>query len=295
MSTWDRKLDLGFRGWKWVFSALGASAIAWVILLGTRAREAPSRCIAGFEPMGSRCCAPGQGFSSGQCVGLPERCPEPFVLVEQPTPGCVHPPGRVYIEGGSVTIGPTDWDSVDVVEKHTVAVRPFFIDQIEVTAHRYRACEKDGLCPPLEVESEPGRPISDISAKAAQQFCASVAGRLPTPAEWIFAASGEEANRYPWGPHGLVCRRAAFGLSDGPCAQGGVHAELAGLHPAGRTPTGIYDLAGNVAEWARTERGEISVHGGSFRSKNASELKAWSRCTAQPADDVGFRCVYPPE
>lgn len=293
MSTWDRKLDLGFRGWKWVTSALGASAIAWVVLLGTRVRDEPARCGAGFEPIDARCCAPGQGSSAGQCVGLPDSCPAPFLLVREPTPGCVHPGDRVLLEGGSITLGPTDWDSVAVVEKRTVEVQSFMMDQLEVTAHRYLRCVADGLCEALSTEMEPGRPVTGLSVESAQKFCASVAGRLPTPGEWIYAAGGPEGRRFPWGAHGLVCRRAAFGLTKGPCAEGGILPDLAGQRPAGSTPEEIFDLAGNVSEWAVTEAGVASVHGGSFRSKNVSDLKTWSTGRPQASDAVGFRCVYP--
>lgn len=293
MSTWDRKLDLGFRGWKWVTSALGASAVAWVVLLGTRARDEPTRCPAGFLSMDARCCAQGQGSSAGQCVGLPEFCPAPFQLVKDPTPGCVHPNERILIEGGSVTLGPTDWDSIEVVEKRTVVVRSFMMDQVEVTAHRYLRCVADGLCEALPVEMEPGRPVTGLSPESALKYCASAAGRLPTPAEWVYAASGPEGRRFPWGAHGLVCRRASFGLLNGPCAHGGILPDLAGQHPDGNTPEGIFDLSGNVSEWALTDTGQASVHGGSFRSKNAGDLKAWSTKPPKASDEVGFRCVYP--
>ena len=291
MSRWDRQLS--FRGWKWVASALGAASLAWVVLLGTRAREEPVRCGSLFESKEARCCAPGQGVSAGQCVGMPEKCPAPFLLVRQPTPGCVFPDSRVFIEGGSVTIGPTDWDSVEIVEKHTLAVRPYFIDQTEVTVHRYSACVADGLCEPLKQDAEPGRPVTGLSIEAATRFCTYSAGRLPTPAEWMFAASGSEGRRFPWGSHGLVCRRATYGLASGPCADGGAFPDLAGLHPEGATPEGIQDLAGNAAEWTLSEEGTPSVRGGSYRSKTAGDLKVWSTQAAQARDDVGFRCVYP--
>lgn len=295
MSSWDRKLNLAFHGWKWVASLVGAVSLMWIVLLGVRAREEPARCGRFFQPMDARCCAPGQGSSAGQCVGIPQSCAVPFVLVKEPAPGCVHPEARVFIEGGSVTLGPTDWDSVDVVEKQTVAVRPFFIDQVEVTHHRFRACSAAGICKIPTNDTEPGRPLTSLSSDRAEEFCKFAGGRLPTPAEWIFAASGAEGQRYPWGPHGLVCRRAAFGLVSGPCAEEGIFPDLAGLHIDGATETGVLDLAGNVAEWARTESGAVSVHGGSFRSKNASELKSWSTQLPVPADDVGFRCAYPSE
>lgn len=295
MSTWDRKIHLGFRGWKWVASSLAVVVLAWIVLLGTRARQEPARCGLGLVSMGARCCAPGQGLSAGQCVGLPEACPAPFVLVKEPVPGCVMPLEKIAIEAGSVTLGPTDWDSVDVVEKHTVAVRPFAMDSIEVTHHEFQKCVRAGLCKPLSDRegAEPGQPVAGISPARANDFCAFRAGRLPTPAEWIFAASGTEGRRFPWGQHGLVCRRAGFGLVDGPCAQEGIFPDLAGAHPDGQTQSGLHDLAGNVAEWTLDEAGRASVRGGSFRSKTAGDLKVWSTTTPQLRDDVGFRCVYP--
>jgi hypothetical protein len=84
-------------------------------------------------------------------------------------------------------------------------------------------------------------------------------------------------------------------LTSGPCAEGGIAPDLAGQHPDGKTPDGIADLSGNVSEWAMDEAGRASVHGGSFRSKNAGDLKVWSTQKSVPSDDVGFRCVYSPD
>jgi formylglycine-generating enzyme required for sulfatase activity len=121
-------------------------------------------------------------------------------------PGCVFPNSKISISGGSVTLGPTDWDSVNVVEKTTVVVLPFAIDRSEVTHSQFDSCVRAGLCTaaPSQKDAEPGQPITGISHKGATQYCAFHAGRLPTPAEWIFAASGADARRFPWGAHGLV-------------------------------------------------------------------------------------------
>jgi len=293
MGSWDKEIDLGFRGWTLVAGGAGLMVLAWVVLIGTRVRKEPSRCRAELQQVGARCCAPGQGISAGQCVGPAESCPSGFLRVTGEAPGCVIQNQKIMIPAGSVILGPTDWDSVDVVEKKKVSVRAFLIDSSEVTAHRYESCVEAGMCQVQPEQSEPGLPVTGISAKDAADFCAHQGGRLPTPAEWIFAAAGPEARRYPWGPHGLVCRRAAFGLSEGPCSSKGIQPDLSGTRPAGKTPSGILDLAGNVAEWARTEDGKVSVHGGSFRSKTAGELKVWSSRPARRADDVGFRCAYP--
>ena len=132
-----------------------------------------------------------------------------------------------------------------------------------------------------------------VTPDEAEAFCAYAGGRLPTGAEWTLAATGAEARRFPWGFTGLVCRRAAFGIATGPCAEGGDSPELAGSRPDGSTPDGIADLAGNVAEWTRERDGSVRARGGSFRVRTAAELKGWSAVgRSGAADDVGFRCVF---
>ena len=67
------------------------------------------------------------------------------------------------------------------------------------------------------------------------------------------------------------------------------------MRPDGATPTGVHDLAGNVAEWTVSGSGAF-IRGGSFRSTSSTALRTWS---SEPSpgdlgrDDVGFRCAYP--
>lgn len=295
MASWDKAGGFGLGGWTLAASLTAAVLLAWVVFFGSKVRSEPRRCGDALLPMETRCCAPGQGISAGRCVGVPSRCKAPFVLVEGPTAGCALVPRRVLIEGGSVTLGPTDWDSADLVTKQSVSVHSFYIDESEVNVNEYERCVRGGLCKAIPSGKEPGLPVTGVSFEAASDYCAFRSGRLPTPAEWVFAASGPEARRFPWGAHGLVCRRAVFGLVTGPCAEGGILPDLAGSRAPGRSSEGVLDLSGNVAEWSLSEEGKPSVHGGSFRSKHASDLKVWSQRKPVAGDDVGFRCVYPVE
>lgn len=286
-------IDFSFRGWLVLSLFLSTIGVIWVILLGARARSEPQRCPTGFVALDSRCCAPGQSIADGSCVGTPTSCPPPFTLsTVQSQSGCALPRERMLIQGGSVTLGPTDWDSADIVQRRILSVRAFMMDRSEVTAASFWDCIEAGLCRDRDLPPEPGQPVTQVSIEAAAEFCAYLGGRLPTTSEWIFAATGPEARRYPWGPHGLVCRRAAYGLVSGPCATGATQPELAGLRPDGATPEGLLDLAGNVAEWTDAGASAHRLAGGSFRSKSAGELKVWAQPQGRKGDDVGFRCAY---
>ncbi len=116
------------------------------------------------------------------------------------------------------------------------------------------------------------------------------------------ASASNPVRRYPWGDTGAVCRRAAWGLAQGPCAQGADGPDTVGAHPDGDSPLGLHDLAGNVAEWVLATpndaaRLEVALaKGGSWATSMASELRICARLELplEAADPrVGFRCVYP--
>lgn len=199
--------------------------------------------------------------------------------------------GPVSIRGGHLSLAPNDWEALGKVAPLEIAVPDYRIDRYEVSHAEWAQCED---CPQAGTATNPQLPHTNVSPQDAQRYCTTRGGRLPTSAEWTFAASGTQASRYPWGQTGLVCRKAVFGMVTGPCDEGAVAPQPIGSRQLGATPTGISDLCGNVAEWV-VDGGTFAAAGGSFRSTLAGQLKVWAReQTTTPRDDIGFRCVYAP-
>jgi formylglycine-generating enzyme required for sulfatase activity len=279
-----------------IWIAAGAlSAIGAVSWLGSQSTNDPARCASGLLALGPRCCAPGQHLRDGRCAGQATHCTAPSSLTDG---ACATSPRAVFISSGTLDLSVDDWDLLDRVQpKAPVFVPAFWLDSFEVTRRRWLGCVDAGRCPPPHPEPhdwpELDTPVTSLEARHAQDFCRFAGGQLPTSHQWLWAARGADGRRYPWGAFGLVCRRASFGLLDGPCAQGATGPEWPGSRPAGVSPEGVFDLAGNVAEWTLEEDASVVARGGSYRSRLAAELKslAFTR-TAKPSSDVGFRCAY---
>jgi formylglycine-generating enzyme required for sulfatase activity len=152
------------------------------------------------------------------------------------------------------------------------------------------------------IDSDAARAASGMTRDEAAAFCASRGGRLPTEEEWTVAAASaaNPARRYPWGDTGAVCRRAAWGLSAGPCALAADGPDTVGAHPDGDSLLGLHDVSGNVAEWVAPGKAhpELGIaKGGSWQSALASDLRIWARLELEPSardPRVGVRCAYPP-
>jgi serine/threonine-protein kinase len=131
--------------------------------------------------------------------------------------------------------------------------------------------------------------VTGVNWFEASAYCAWDGVRLPTDAEWERAAGGLEGREYPWGPAAPDETRANFEMKVG-------NPTPVGLYPAGATPDGVADMAGNVWEWVEDwyEKDKVRVlRGGSFNGVSWVLRAALRlRCAPGVRDiDVGFRCV----
>jgi formylglycine-generating enzyme required for sulfatase activity len=242
--------------------------------------------------LGSRCCAEGQRLNDSRCEGRPRACLQGFELLDS---GCVARTRRVRIAAGHFKLGPGDWEAQGVVQPREIVIdQAYGLDVYEATVAGWNDCVKAGACAGL-MREEPGRPARGVTFEQARQYCAWAGGTLPTDDEWLFAAAGDKARRYPWGDTGAVCSRAGWGLAHGPCAQGDAGPDWTGIHPGDVTPDGIADMGGSVAEWVVRADGTATTRGGCWASSFAAELRTWHESARAPTDkrdDTGMRCRY---
>jgi formylglycine-generating enzyme len=262
-----------------------------------RHRDGPGQTCGGFfYPQGGRCCPSGAPAPFGHCADAVQ-CPTPLVLTQY---GCDAPTSRVHIARIHLELSAADWEAEGRVVRRIVDTAAFQLDAFEVT-NAQAFCARCALSRPARFNrGDASQAATGLSKREAIAICTFRGGRLPKEDEWIAAAAGQQGNRYPWGATGAVCRRAAWGLTRGPCntlATGQERgADTVGAHEAGNSALGLYDLAGNAAEWVEAEDPQVGVlRGGSFASEFAAEIRTWSRLVV-PLDghDVraGVRCAY---
>lgn len=170
------------------------------------------------------------------------------------------PAGMVYVPAGAFLMGSNDGDADDDVKpRHSVDLAAYYIDRTEVTNAEFRRFRPDRLFPPGEGE----RPATNVTCAEAEAYARWAGKRLPTEAEWEKAARGTDGRRYPWGNEwdpGRVAPRARrkpdrkrlrFGGASAGCAAGYTRVQPVGSRPAGASPYGCLDMAGNAWEWVQ--------------------------------------------
>jgi formylglycine-generating enzyme required for sulfatase activity len=229
------------------------------------------------------------------------------------------PKGYVWIPPGDFWIGAMPGDSEarpDEKPRHRVRItKGFWMGETPVTVAAYEEfTRKSGVSMPPAPSFNPGwskkdHPIVNVTWDDAKAYCTWAGGRLPTEAEWEYAArGGQDGLKYPWG-NDLTPENANY-----------LGSKWQGTSPVRSYPPngwGLYDMAGNVWEWVADwygedyykslppdrpaenpsgpggETGVRVLRGGAF-SNNARYLRASNRYWIEPdlrVDLIGFRCV----
>jgi formylglycine-generating enzyme required for sulfatase activity len=206
---------------------------------------------------------------------------------------------------------------------HTVELDGFWIDRTEVAVGQYQRCVEAGVCekpagwtdremPELDL------PVVNVSWFDAETYCKWAGARMPTEAQWEYAARGPESRVFPWGDEfdrtrlnycnaGCESPYAFREFSDG---YGGV--APVGSFPTGNSWCGAWDMAGNVWEWVADwyagdyyahapvqnptgpSSGEYRVLRGGSLSDVPYAVRSSHRYGYLPDSDdraVGFRCA----
>jgi len=228
--------------------------------------------------------------------------------------------GRVYIPAGYVMMGSNDGKD-DEMPVHKVYVEAFYMDKYEVTVAEYeKFVNAKGYQQPYnwtEQLKQPQHPVVNVSWEDAGAYARWKGKRLPTEAEWEYAArggytglDGKPSYKYPWG-NNESHDKANYGGTEGN-DQWERTAPVGSFAPNGY---GLYDMAGNVWEWcadwydenyyqnfknstANNPKGPDSgtqrvLRGGSWDNV-PSDLRCANRRWYDPSNRVlliGFRCV----
>ena len=235
-------------------------------------------------------------------------------------PALPRPPegSMVSIPAGEFTMGSPDGDP-DERPAHKVHVDAFSMDVYEVTVRQYgEFLQSTGIRSPSDWQTmnQPAyqkRPVANVDWEDAAAYCKWAGKRLPTEAEWEKAARGTDGRLYPWGNDPPTPLHANYGKKEW-----NNHEALVpvGTLEAGKSPYGIYDMAGNVWEWvsdwydndyyknspsdspAGPPTGGFKVIRGGSWNTSARNLRAADRYFDPPSFRSqyvpGFRCAKTP-
>jgi len=187
------------------------------------------------------------------------------------------------------------------VENVPRALPAFFMDKYEVTVRQYakylQSTSGKGRGRPHELAgaADAERPMIAVEWKEAEAYCRHYGKRLPTEEEWEKAARGTDGRLYPWGNQEPTRKLASYDWDGKQNWRGYRSLSPVASYEAGKSPYGLYNMAGNVAEWTSSDfdqEGKV-VRGGSWLS-DALALRVTRRRGVIPwyrLNAIGFRCV----
>jgi len=205
-----------------------------------------------------------------------------------------------HLNGGCFIMGSLEGEGdPDEHPQHRVCLDPFYIDRYEVTQAEYEKVMKKtpavfGRCPEC--------PVEYVSWAEAKEFCERTGKRLPSEAEWEFAARGGNDTRYYWG-NAIDTACVWYSANSG-----------GRTHPVGqKRPNGygLYDMLGNVREWCndmfsdniyrmstvhnpKVVGGRFAVLRGGSWNDNTQKIRTAARSSDVPKtrdSTNGFRCA----
>ena len=161
----------------------------------------------------------------------------------------------VLIPEGKFWMGSRKFEAPkDENPRHEVELNAFYIDQYGVTTSRYnqfmKATNRNApkYWEQVDLSRDGDKPVVGISWHDANAYCEWAGKRLPTEAEWEKAARGTDERIYPWGSTTPDKNTANFNQSWSDTFYSD-RLKRVGSYEPGKSPFGVYDMAGNVWEW----------------------------------------------
>ncbi|MBI2945742.1 MAG: SUMF1/EgtB/PvdO family nonheme iron enzyme [Candidatus Wallbacteria bacterium] len=222
----------------------------------------------------------------------------------------------ISVPGGEFEMG-SDGGGPGESPLHRVTLAPYLIGKLETSWEQYlEFCSQTGHVAPPQ-KPQPGHPVSSVTWFDAQAYCRWAGLRLPTEAQWEYAARGRDGREYPWGNEepgaGGVYRANLAEAPDGFAATSPVGSFGPDAKPPqadGSSPFGALDMAGNLWEWCHDwkasyaagpqveprgpEDGTQRVLRGGCMNYFAPSLRSAGRIGAAPglqSGNCGFRCA----
>ena len=231
-----------------------------------------------------------------------------------------------YIPAGEFTMG-SGSGNADEQPAHRVALSGFWMDEYEVTFAEFMQFSREHRATNGLQAREAHVPVTEVSWDDAAAYCAwrcrqervpEGTYRLPTEAEWEYAARGGlEQQSYPWGslgPNAFDIPQANYGCTDNNDKPADGFARLAPVGSYRPNGFGLFDMAGNVWEWCCDWYSEggytlssnvmINPAGAETGIRRVWRGGGWGsapeslRCAARGGlsqghwmDNLGFRCV----
>jgi serine/threonine-protein kinase len=249
-------------------------------------------------------------------LSQPATAPPPAPPAHQapaPAPETHEPPvvplNMVRLPGGTLSMGRPDYGKPNALDvpPHPMTVAAIALMRTEVSVAEYQEFVDAHEAPApwsasaRELLRSAKLPVTNVRYEDAEKYCRwrfPDRGRLPTEAEWEWAARGAEGRLYPWGAQ--LNRHCVNGLR----GLGGALAPV-DANGCGATPEGVVNLSGNAWEWTSSAAapypgsslpppgGEFRVvRGGSYYNTTPEELTATVRLFVNaPNRFIGFRCA----